>query len=159
LLKNCGFFAESGKFFVIVSYVNLIRWIKPINANNLKNAVYFYPKYRFFNILKNHSLIVKPYVVFYSLLITEFKIVFKYLRTFNHFWFYLFLFRLFPVNYLKKFVHLHFNYLLFSKTFHQNSSPTFLYFLKNIAKENLFSLMFTMLKQRFQDRLKKRLKK
>ena len=84
LVVQFGFFAESSEKFVISSYSNLINLGLPFSSN-LKKAVYIFPKYRFFNVFNTHSLFLKTYTVFYSIFLQEFSVVFKYLKTFNHF--------------------------------------------------------------------------
>ena len=137
LIIQFGFFAESSSSFVISSYSNLIKLGLPFSSS-LKKAVYIFPKYRFFNVFNTHSLFLKTYTVFYSIFLQEFKIVFKYLRTFNHFWFYCFVFNIFPKSFVKKFVIYHFKYVLFSKIFYNNSSRNFFYFCKSIALDIIY---------------------
>lgn len=148
LLKGFGFAAESGSFFIFAPYSKIVSLNIPFISNSLKRAIYFFPKYRFLNHVETHSLIIYEYAIYYYFMFVDFNIVFKYLKTWNHFWFYCFALDLFPVKSIKSFIAFNFKYVLFSKTFSENSSRNFFYFFKLIAKEYLISMIYRMLKQR-----------
>jgi hypothetical protein len=83
----------------------------------------------------------------------DYSVIFKYLRTYNHFWFYCFILLLFPISSIKFFINFHFKYVSFSKTFSSNTSWHFFYFFKLVAKEYLTSMIYKILKLRIKELL------
>lgn len=154
------YYSKTDKFRRFIDYFTCSIFIdekpKYIQFQFIKKAVYFFPKYNFFNVFYNHFLNIKFYTVLYSIFTKKKNIVFKYIRTFNHFWFYCILFRIFTKKMLHKYITFQIKYILFSKIFYNNSSRNFFYFLSLISKEYLIWLIYRMLRLRFPTRKIKR---